>query len=197
LIDEKEVIDESSRAAVIKLNETSFAKVKNNKIITYIIKNNKWVRTKPKPIKETKYNFPENIEAVYRSKDNFEYYFRKQKFCKRKVKNYKEVCFKKFKNFFLIIKRNSIFIQNFMSVFSVTNGYQMKFFLAVTQESIHTWILCVRTKPLIVFSKSGKKFIYFGKRNIGFLIPNELNINLWENVLKETKMCPKNGKALM
>jgi hypothetical protein len=51
------------------------------------------MRTKPKPIKETKYNFPTDIDAVYRSKDNFEYYFKKDKYCKRKVKDYNEVCF--------------------------------------------------------------------------------------------------------
>jgi hypothetical protein len=84
-------MDVFSRGAVIKLNETSYAKVVKNKIIFYVIKNKKWIRTKPKPIKETKYNIPENVEAVYRSKEENNYFFRREEYCKRKVEDYNEV----------------------------------------------------------------------------------------------------------
>lgn len=89
----------------------------------------KWIRTRPKPIEETEYNFPKNIEAVYQSKENFNYFFRKNEYCKRKSDDNNKVCLRIEIDIDLNLKLNRIDID-----FSARIGYQTMNFLDVILE---------------------------------------------------------------
>jgi hypothetical protein len=86
-----ESFDELIKGAVIKINETTYAKIVKNKYIVYLIKNNKWIKTKPKLVEESEYQFPTDINAVYNSNKEFVYFFKKTKYCKRKNSSRKKV----------------------------------------------------------------------------------------------------------
>ena len=58
-----------------------------NLVIPYVFKMNKWIKRRPIPVNQFEYKFPPNINAVFESIDEYFYFIRKDKYCKRKLKD--------------------------------------------------------------------------------------------------------------
>ena len=82
-----EDMDEFVNGAVIRLNETFYAKIVLNKVIFYLIKNKRWFKTSPIPVFKSQLNFPPNINAAFESIDGYFYFIRSDKYCKRRLKD--------------------------------------------------------------------------------------------------------------
>ncbi len=94
-IPDKPEISDSDSGALIPIDENSgkYAKISKNNVCYIVIKKNKCFWSgKCLPVTEDKNKFPPNIIAAIKSKDNDWYYFNKVgKYCKRKDKDSNEV----------------------------------------------------------------------------------------------------------
>ena len=83
------------RGPVIRLNNTFYVEISGSFVFEYNFKFNKWSMSRPIPVRKYEYNFPPNINAVFESIDEYIYFIRKDKYCKRKLKDKRSVsiCF--------------------------------------------------------------------------------------------------------
>ena len=91
---------ESMRGAVIRLNENLFVQIIRKKLIFYVIKDEskkknkkkkRWIKLRPISVEGNRFHFPTDVFGVYQSEDNYVYYFRKFRFCRRHLEDYNEV----------------------------------------------------------------------------------------------------------
>ena len=82
-----------SNGAIIKLNETSYVKIIKDKMIFYLYKNKRWVKTRPILIKKTKFKFPSDINASFESINVMYFFIRKDKYCRRRINDNNEVSY--------------------------------------------------------------------------------------------------------
>ena len=76
-------------------------------MIFYLNKNKRWTKTRPIPVKNTKFNFPANINAVFESIKGMYFFIRNDKYCKRRIDDRSKVT--------IIVNYNKIFIeQNYL-----------------------------------------------------------------------------------
>ena len=84
-------IEDYMRGALIRLNESFYAKVIRRKVIYYLIKNKRWIKSRPIPIQESDYKFPTDLEGAFQTEDDSMFFFRKFRYCHRMLSDYKPV----------------------------------------------------------------------------------------------------------
>jgi hypothetical protein len=92
--DEKKFKEDSAKGLLVKLNDTSFGRIEKNKIVVYVSKNKKWLKIKEIKVKPKDFKFPSEVNAIFSTEDGYIYFFRKYKYCKRKLNDKNEVYFK-------------------------------------------------------------------------------------------------------
>ena len=83
-------LEDYMEGTLIRLNESYYAKVVKKKVIYYLIKNRRWIKTRPIPIEESEYVFPPGLVGVFQVEDDI-FFFRKLKYCHRLLSDFKKV----------------------------------------------------------------------------------------------------------